>query len=68
VGVEVVTQGEHLQQIRVLADALAAALVQASEEGVSHVVILPQLIASFRAAFGGEMPPALAAQIAATMR
>lgn len=38
------------------ADALAAALVAATEAGVPHPFILPRLMLAFRQAFGGEPP------------
>lgn len=48
---------EHVRNVRVKADALAAALVDATDAGVSGAVILPQLIAAFKGAFGGDVPP-----------
>lgn len=57
------TQEERLQDVKTKAESLAVTLRDASDEGVSHALILPQLVLVFREAFG-EMPPQLVAQLA----
>lgn len=57
------TPQEHLDLVKRNATQLAESLRDASDAGVSHALILPQLIIVFREAFG-EMPPNLAAQLA----
>lgn len=56
------TPQEHLERVKTLAGGLAVALRDASDAGVSHALILPQLIIVFREAFG-EMPPNLMQQL-----
>lgn len=46
---------EHLAAVRRDATVLANTLRDASDAGLSHAVILPQLVLVFRQAFG-EMP------------
>lgn len=45
-----------IADVRAKSDALAAALVAANDAGIGHPFILPQLVASFRDAFGSEPP------------
>lgn len=54
----------YVERVRDEAGALAATLRQATEQGVSHAVILPQLVLVFRDAFG-EMPAAVGELLAA---
>ena len=49
------TQQEHLDAVKRDATALAETLRDAADAGVSHALILPQLVLVFREAFG-EMP------------
>jgi hypothetical protein len=49
------TAQEHLEAVKRDAAALAETLRDASDAGVSHALILPQLVLVFREAFG-EMP------------
>jgi hypothetical protein len=49
------TQDEHLAEIRARCAELAVALREASDAGVSHALIIPQLMLVFRDAFG-ELP------------
>lgn len=49
------TPAEHLERVRRDTTALAETLREASDAGVSHALILPQLVLVFRQAFG-EMP------------
>lgn len=51
-------QAEHVEQIRAAAVALAELLRAATDAGVSHAIILPQLVLVFRQVFG-EMPDGL---------
>jgi hypothetical protein len=53
------SEAERVERIRTLASALATELRDASDAGVSHAVILPQLVLIFRQVFG-EMPPGFA--------
>jgi hypothetical protein len=53
---------QHLDDVRTHATALAEALRDASDAGVPHGLILPQLVQVFRTAFG-EMPPNLMQQL-----
>lgn len=46
----------HLDDVKAKASALAVALRDASDAGVPHGLVLPQLVLVFREAFG-EMPP-----------
>lgn len=46
----------YIERVRREAASLAETLRDASDAGVSHALILPQLILVFREAFG-EMPP-----------
>lgn len=46
---------EHLARVKADAAALAVTLRDASDAGVSHALILPQLVLVFKDAFG-EMP------------
>lgn len=46
---------EHLDAVKRDTDRLAATLREAADAGVSHALILPQLVLAFREAFG-EMP------------
>lgn len=57
------TPEERLNDVKVKAEALAVALRDASDAGVSHALVLPQLVLVFREAFG-EMPPHLVQQLA----
>lgn len=50
------TPAEHVANVRAKADDLADALVAATNDGVSHPLILPQLVLAFREKFGGEPP------------
>lgn len=50
------TPQQHLERVKRDATALAETLREASDAGVSHALILPQLVLVFRTAFG-EMPP-----------
>lgn len=50
------TAQEWLEQVKTDTAKLATTLQAASEAGVSHALILPQLLLVFREAFG-EMPP-----------
>jgi hypothetical protein len=52
----VLTPQQHLDAVKRDAAALAETLRDASDAGVSHALILPQLVLVFREAFG-EMPP-----------
>jgi hypothetical protein len=52
----------RLGDVKVHATALAEALRDASDAGVPHGLILPQLVQVFRQAFG-EMPPNLMQQL-----
>lgn len=52
----------RLDDVRLHATALAEALRDASDAGVPHGLILPQLVAVFRQTFG-EMPPNLMQQL-----
>lgn len=54
-GTPALTPQQHLEQVRRDATALAETLRDASDAGVSHALILPQLVLVFRQAFG-EMP------------
>jgi hypothetical protein len=54
----------YVDRVRTQASALAKTLREATEAGVSHAVILPQLILVFRDAFG-EMPAAVGELLAA---
>jgi hypothetical protein len=47
-----VTEQEHLELVTARASELAAALRDASDAGVSHALILPQLMIVFRETFG----------------
>lgn len=49
---------QHLDGVKLHATALAEALRDASDAGVPHGLIIPQLVLVFRQAFG-EMPPNL---------
>lgn len=51
----VLTPQEHLDAVKRDAATLAVTLRDASDAGVSHALILPQLVLVFREAFG-EMP------------
>lgn len=51
-------QAEHVAAIRATATQLAEQLRGATDAGVSHAVILPQLVLVFREVFG-EMPAGL---------
>jgi hypothetical protein len=55
---EPLTSAEHLERITATATLLAGELRDASDAGVSHAIILPQLVLVFREAFG-EMPAGL---------
>lgn len=56
------TQAQHIERIKAMAHALADALRDASDAGVSHAVIVPQLVVVFKQSFG-EPPPGLLASI-----
>ena len=49
------TPQEHVEQVKQDAARLAETLKAASDAGVSHALILPQLVLVFREVFG-EMP------------
>lgn len=49
------TQQDHIAAVRANAKMLALSLREATDAGVSHAVILPQLVLAFREEFG-EMP------------
>lgn len=49
------TPADHLERVKRDATTLAESLRVASDAGVSHALILPQLVLVFRDAFG-EMP------------
>lgn len=49
------TAGDHIEEIKRDATRLAETLRAASDAGVSHALILPQLALVFREVFG-EMP------------
>jgi hypothetical protein len=49
------TEQEWLDRVKAQATTLAETLRDASDAGVSHALILPQLVLVFREAFG-EMP------------
>jgi hypothetical protein len=51
----VLTPQQHLEAVNRDATRLAETLVAANDAGVSHALILPQLVLVFRTAFG-EMP------------
>lgn len=53
------TPQEHLDAVKRDAAQLAETLRDASDAGVSHALILPQLVLVFREAFG-EMPAGFA--------
>lgn len=57
------SQAQHLERISRDASRLALTLREAADAGVSHMVILPQLMLCFRDAFGA-MPPDMAAKLA----
>lgn len=57
------TQQQHLEKIRADCGALATTLQEASDAGISHALILPQLVLVFRRAFG-EMPAGLQRNLA----
>jgi len=57
----------HLDDVREKASALAVALRDASDAGVPHGLILPQLVLVFKEAFG-EMPANVAQQLAELQR
>lgn len=56
-------QAEYVERVRREGAAFAELLRDASDAGVSHMIILPQLVLVFRQAFG-EMPPEMVAQLA----
>lgn len=56
--------GWYIEQVRSQAAELAETLRDAVEAGVSHALILPQLVLVFRDAFG-EMPPQVGELLAA---
>lgn len=56
------TDQEHVERIKSHAAELANALRAASDAGVSHSIILPQLMLIFRSSFG-EPPAGLLASI-----
>lgn len=56
-------QAEYIARVQREGAAFAELLRDASDAGVSHMLILPQLVLVFRQAFG-EMPPEMAAQLA----
>lgn len=49
------TQAEHLEEIRQATVVVAERLKAATDDGVSHAVILPQMVLAFRESFG-ELP------------
>lgn len=49
------TEHDHIDRVKADAEKLAVTLRDASDAGVSHALILPQLVLVFREAFG-EMP------------
>lgn len=55
------TPEQHLERVKSTAGELAAALREASDAGVSHALILPQLMLIFRTSFGPPPPELLAA-------
>ena len=52
------TQNEWLDKVKDDATQLASTLRDASDAGVSHALVLPQLVLVFREVFG-EMPAGL---------
>lgn len=49
------TAGDHVERVKSDARQLAESLLRANDAGVSHALILPQLMLVFREVFG-EMP------------
>lgn len=49
------TQADRVERVKRAAEVLAGELRDATDAGVSHAVILPQLVLVFRQVFG-EMP------------
>lgn len=56
------TPAEHVARVKQSAERLAADLVAASDAGVSHALILPQLVLVFREAFG-DIPAGVLPQL-----
>lgn len=54
----VLTQAEHVALVQSSARELAGRLRDATDAGVSHAIILPQLVLVFREVFG-ELPAGL---------
>lgn len=53
------TAQEHLDAVKRDTERLCVTLREAQDAGVSHALILPQLVLAFRESFG-EMPPGFA--------